>query len=443
MEDTIENIKQLENFNLFPTSCEINEKGHLTIGKIDCIELAKQYGTPLYIIDKKTLTGRINQYVTSLKKHYEKSLILYASKSFTCTEVFKIANDSGLGIDVVSGGELYTALKVNYKKENIYFHGNNKSEEEIAMAIKSGIGKIICDNFNELEIIQETAKGLNKTQEILIRLTPGIECHTHEYIKTGHLDSKFGFDLDYIDEVLEKIKSSTNIKLKGMHAHIGSQIFELKPYSDVVEILLEQFAYAKSKYGFELDELNIGGGIGISYTTNDDPILIEDWAKTVSTSIKECCKKYNLNEPKLICEPGRSISGPSGITLYKAGSSKQVPNGKKYISVDGGMADNPRPITYQAKYEAVVVNKMLEKKKEKVTIAGKYCESGDILIKEIELPSISKGDIIAVLNTGAYNYSMSSNYNMMPRPACVMVDDGKAEVIIERETFEDLIRKHK
>lgn len=437
------NIKERENYQLFPVSAEINELGNLEIGGLDTVELTKQYGTPLYVVDKETLLNRANQYTNSLKEHYPNFLALYASKAFACKWIYKTLNEIGYGIDVVSGGELYTALSVGFNKKNIYFHGNNKSEDEIKMAIENGIGKIICDNFNELGLIQKIAERLNKTQEILIRLTPGIECHTHEYIKTGHLDSKFGFDLEHLDSVLKIIKESKNIILKGMHAHIGSQIFELKPYADIVDILLEQFSYANKTYGFKLDELNIGGGIGISYLRTDDPITVEDWAKICATSIKEKCKKLNLDLPKLICEPGRSIIGPSGITLYKVGSMKQVPNGRKYISVDGGMADNPRPITYQAKYEAVIANKMTEKECEEVTIAGKYCESGDVLIKDITLPKVSSGDTIAVLNTGAYNYSMASNYNMMTKPACVVAYKGKSDLIIERETFEDLVAKQK
>lgn len=443
MNNTRNNIKDIKNHKLFPISAEINEDGRLEIGGVEAIKLVQDYGTPLYVIDKQTILSRANQYIDSLKKYYPNFLALYASKAFACKWIYKTLNEIGFGIDVVSGGEIYTALNVGFNKKNIYFHGNNKSEEELKLAIENQIGKIICDNFHELELVQKISQQLNKNQEVLIRLTPGIECHTHEYIRTGHLDSKFGFDLEYLDDVLKTIQKSKNITLKGMHAHIGSQIFELKPYADAADILLQQFSYANKKFGFKLDELNIGGGIGISYIKTDDPIEIEDWAKISSEAIKNKCKSLNLELPKLICEPGRSIAGPSGITLYKTGAIKQVPNGRKYVSVDGGMADNPRPITYQAKYEAVIVNKMLDKESEVVTIAGKYCESGDILIKDILLPEIKAGDIIAILNTGAYNYSMSSNYNMMPRPACIVVDKGKSEIIIDRETYQDLISKQK
>ncbi|MBI3589960.1 MAG: diaminopimelate decarboxylase [Candidatus Melainabacteria bacterium] len=430
---------------LFPMTADINSEGHLTIGDCDTIELVNKYGTPLYVIDEKAFKYKSNEYINSLKKRYQDFLVLYAAKAFACTSVFKIADQIGLGLDVVSGGELYFALKTNVNKKNIYFHGNNKSLEEIDLAISSDIGKIICDNFYELELVQNIAEKRNKNIDILIRLTPGIECHTHEYIKTGHLDSKFGFDLEDYDDVLNFIKTKgKNLLLKGIHAHIGSQIFELKPFADTIDILLEQFKYTKEKHKIELTEINIGGGIGISYTKEDDPITIDKWAEITTSTIKEKCKTLNLKLPKLICEPGRSLIGPSGITLYKAGSTKQVPNGRKFIAVDGGMADNPRPITYQAKYTAVLANKMNSSENmELVTIAGRYCETGDLLIKDILLPEIKAGDIIAVLNTGAYNYSMSSNYNMVPRPACVLVNEGTSEIIIERETYSDLIKSHK
>ena len=429
---------------LYPITLGINETGHLTISGLDTVTLVKKYSTPLYVIDESTFRYNANEYINSLKKYYDNFLVLYAAKAFACKKILKLANETGLGLDVVSGGELHAAIKSSFNLKNIYFHGNNKSQEEIQMAVKNNIGRIVCDNFYELELLQKIAQNENKIIEILIRLTPGIECHTHEYIKTGHLDSKFGFDLEYLDEVLKFITmSGKNLSIKGFHSHIGSQIFEIEPFVDSVEILLDRFQHVKEKHKIELTELNIGGGIGISYTKEDDPISIDDWARTTINILKEKCKKLNLKLPKLICEPGRSLIAPSGITVYKVGSIKQIPNGRKFISVDGGMADNPRPITYQAKYTAVVANKMNITDLEKVTIAGRYCETGDILIKDIELPKITHDDLIVVFGTGAYNYSMSSNYNLVPRPACVLVSEGKSEIIIERETYNDLISKHK
>ncbi len=441
---TVIELKNNKFQKLYPINLGVNEIGHLTISGFDTAELVKKYGTPLYVIDEATFGYNADEYLNSLKKYYSNFLVLYAAKAFACKKIFRLANEIGLGLDVVSGGELYTAIKSDFNLKNIYFHGNNKSQEEIQLAVKNNVGRIVCDNFYELELLQKIAKNENKVLEILIRLTPGIECHTHEYIKTGHLDSKFGFDLEYLDEVLNLItKDSKNLLLKGFHSHIGSQIFEIEPFSDSVEILLDQFQYVKEKYKIELAELNIGGGIGISYTKEDDPIPIDEWAKVTTNTIKQKCKKLDLNLPKLICEPGRSLIAPSGITIYKVGSIKQVPNGRKFVSVDGGMADNPRPITYQAKYTAVVANKMNSKELENVTIAGRYCETGDILIKDIELPKIIHGDLITVFGTGAYNYSMSSNYNLVSRPACILVNNGKSEIIIERETYDDLILKQK
>lgn len=429
---------------LFPLTTEVNSKDHLCIAKIDAVELVEKYGSPLYVIDEETFRTKSSEYIDSLKKYYKDSLVLYAAKAFSSTSIFKLADKLGLGLDVVSGGEIYTALETNCNKNLMYFHGNNKSADEINMAIKNKIGRIVCDNFYELELLQKIAKENNSNIQILIRLTPGIECHTHEYIKTGHLDSKFGFDLEYLNQVMDFICSKgANLILKGFHAHIGSQIFELKPFSDTVEVLLDCFKSVKDKYKLELSEIDIGGGLGIKYTEDDDPITINDWAKTISNTIKIKCSDLGLKFPKLICEPGRSLIGPAGITLYKVGSIKQVPSGRKFISVDGGMADNPRPITYQAKYSAVVANKMRGRDTELVTIAGRYCETGDLLIKDITLPKVEPNDIIAVSNTGAYNYSMSSNYNMVPRPACILVYKGESEIIIERESYDFLLKNHR
>ena len=426
----------------FPITAD-SQNGCLIIGQCNTVELANKYGTPIYLIDKETFRSKCLEYINSLKKYYQNFEVLYAAKAFACKRIFKIANELNVGLDVVSGGELHTAIHSGFNVNKIYFHGNNKSPKEIELAVKHSINSIICDNFYELENLISLGKKLQKNINIMLRLTPGIECHTHEYIKTGHLDSKFGFDLVELDNVLSIIKKEKNLTLKGYHAHIGSQIFEIAPFLDTVDILLEKFKHTKNKFDIELSELNIGGGIGISYTSKDDPVTIEDWAKAVSKRITEKCNELSLNLPKLICEPGRSLIANSGVTLYKVGAIKQVPEGRKYVSVDGGMADNPRPITYQAEYTAVIANKISEKPAEKVTIAGKYCESGDILIKDISLPKVDSGDIIAVLSTGAYNYSMSSNYNLSPRPACILVNEGHSEVIIESENYDDLIKKHK
>lgn len=428
--------------NIMPITAKINSQGALEIGGCNTIELAQEYGTPLYIIDEATLQENCFNYIKSLRSYFKDFLVLYASKAFCSTAILNLVNNYGMGIDVVSGGELYAALKAKVNNENIYFHGNNKSYDEIEFAIKSNIGKFVCDNFHELNLIDVISQKLNKKVKVLIRFTPGIECHTHEYIKTGHLDSKFGFDLEYFDQVIADIKSKPNITLVGLHGHIGSQIFEIKPYLDLLEIYMEKIYKLKNEHQLEIKELNIGGGIGISYTNTDDPFTIDDWAQAISKKLNELTQKYNLNTPKIICEPGRSIVGPSGVTLYTVGNVKNIPEVRKYIAVDGGMADNPRPITYQAKYSCLIANKAQQKDTEVVTIAGRYCESGDILIKDISLPPITTGDILAVFSTGAYNYSMSSNYNMVPKPACILVKNGKSNLIIKRETYSDVIKKH-
>ena len=440
-------FETLKNSGILPVTAKTNPNYEFLIGGCSIKELVKDYGTPLYIIDEETIRRKCNEYLSSLHKFNQNSVVTYAAKAFACKRLFKIISELGLGLDVVSGGELYTAIKSNFNPQQIYFHGNNKSQDEIEMAIDTNVGTIICDNFLELELINKIAKAKNKSISIFIRLTPGIECHTHEYIKTGHLDSKFGFDPEHLDEVLSfTAKNKQNIILKGFHSHIGSQIFELKPYEDTIDFLLEKIHYTKEKYNLEIAEINIGGGIGISYTPSDDPIPLETWTKTVTNRLALKSNELKIKIPKLICEPGRSIIAQAGVTIYTAGSIKQVPGGRKFISVDGGMADNPRPITYQARYEALVGTKLSPKDDlnlETVTIAGRYCESGDILIQNITLPKIESGDLIIIFGTGAYNYSMSSNYNMVPRPACILLNNGKSEVIIERETYEDLISKHK
>ena len=436
------NLKEKK--HLYPVTTSVSKEGYLYIGGCSTVELRNKFGTPLYIIDEETLTRNIKKYLSAFKENYTNFLLLYAAKAFANSAIFQLVNKLDLGLDVVSGGELHLALKSGFNKEKIYFHGNNKQISEIELAIEANIGKIVCDNLYELELIQLLSKKYNKTTNILIRLTPGIECHTHEYIKTGHLNSKFGLDLEYFKEVLNYIQTKgKNIALCGIHSHIGSQIFEIKPYLDTIEILLNEFHYAKKNFKIELNELNIGGGIGIAYTKEDDPFSIEEFVQKVTSKIKTTCKSLGLKLPLLVCEPGRSLISNAGITIYTVGSIKTIPGGIKYITIDGGMADNPRPITYQAKYTACIGNKMNATKSEKITIAGRYCESGDILIKNITLPKIETGDLLVVLNTGAYNYSMSSNYNMVPRPACVLVKDGNAEIIIERETYDDVIRKHK
>lgn len=426
------------NQDIRPVTTKINEKGNIEIGGCDLIELANKYSTPLYIFDEATIRSMTQSYKDAFKS-YPNMRMMFAAKAFMTKAVCRIMQQEGFGLDLCSGGEIYTAKSAGFDMSQTLFNGNNKTYDELELAISSGIGTISVDNFFELALLNTIAESNNKQVKILLRITPGIECHTHEYIQTGHLDSKFGFDLTQTDEAIDLIKTEyKNLKLEGLHAHIGSQIFEKQVYFDEVEVIFKEMKRIKDKHGIILSEVNLGGGLGIKYTENDAPISVYEIADTIIESIKINSKKYELDEPLVFIEPGRSIVGTSGVTIYTAGSSKQVPNGKRYQAVDGGMSDNARPSLYQAQYTVEVANKPNESEKEVVTIAGKHCESGDILAKDITLPVIEEGDVICFYDTGAYGYSMSSNYNRVLKPAAVLVNNGKSDIIINRQTFEQL-----
>ena len=427
------------NQHIKPITTKVNDSGNLEIGGCDLTYLAKKYETPLYVIDEKTLRSVCRDYRESFSG-CPKVQMLYASKALCTLATSKIIASEGFGFDVVSKGEIYTVFKSGANMSTVLFNGNNKSPDELMLALDLGVGRFSVDNFLEISLLNELAKSKNKTAEILLRVTPGIECHTHKYIQTGHLDSKFGFDLIQIDEAVEQIiDECKNLKLRGLHAHTGSQIFETKVFDDEVEILVKEIARLNEKFTLKLDEVNLGGGLGVKYTKKDCPPAPKDLAGVVLKSLTLNCEKFGVELSKVYIEPGRSIISTSGVTLYTTGSSKQVPNGKKYVAIDGGMADNVRPSMYQAEYSAQVANKPEGVNAEKVTIAGRFCESGDILIEEIELPEIDEGDVLCVYNTGAYNYSMSSNYNRVEKPAMVLVNDAQADIIIKRESLEDLI----
>ena len=427
------------NQSLKPITTQTNDKGNLSIGGCDLVELAEKYATPLYVIDEKTLRSICADYKKAFE-NYPKTRMMYASKALCTSAIARILDEEGFGFDTVSSGEIYTVYKSGIDMSKVLFNGNNKSYDELALAIEVGVGRISVDNFFELALLNEIAQSENKTADILLRITPGIECHTHEYIQTGHLDSKFGFDLTQIDEAIELILNEyKNIKLHGLHAHIGSQIFETSIFPDEIEIMAKEISRISEKFAIQLDEINIGGGLGVKYTDADVPPSTYEIGELVVNKLNEVVAKYNIEPPTIFLEPGRSIISTSGITLYTVGSSKQVPHGTKYVAIDGGMADNPRPSMYQAEYYAQVANAKNTEENETVTLAGRFCESGDILIKNIELPKLEQGDIICVYNTGAYNYSMASNYNRVQKPAMVLVKDSQADVIIERETLEDLI----
>lgn len=425
------------NQQIKPTTIE--RKGSLYIGGCDTTELAKTYGTPLYVIDEQTLRDICKDYKQAFST-YPHTRMMYASKALCTSAIMKILDSEGFGFDTVSIGEIHTVLSAGIDLSKVLFNGNNKTERELDYAIRNGIGRISVDNFYEIDLISKVAGKYNKTVDVLLRITPGIECHTHEYIKTGQLDSKFGFDITQLDEAVSAIiHKHQNIKIRGLHAHIGSQIFEPQCFHDEIDVLTQTIGEISTKFNINLDEINIGGGIGVKYTESDLPPSINEIADVIIESLNKHIEKYNIEPPTLFIEPGRSIISTAGVTLYTIGSMKQVPNMTKYVTVDGGMADNPRPSTYQAEYSAEPASKITSTETEKVTIAGRYCESGDILINNIELPKLSTGDILCVYNTGSYNYSMASNYNRVEKPAMVLVNNSQSDIIVNRETLDDLI----
>lgn len=426
---------------LKPITIKTNDNGNLSIGGCDLTELAEKYGTPLYVLDEETIRAVCRDYKKAFSK-YKKVRMMYASKALCTMGTSVLISSEGFGFDVVSGGEIYTLHKAGIDMSNVLFNGNNKSIDELNLALDLGVGRISVDNFLELSLLNELAKSKNLVANILLRITPGIECHTHEYIQTGHLDSKFGFDLTQIDEAVDLILNTySNLKLHGLHAHIGSQIFETKVYHDEIEILIKELSRLDEKFDLKLDEINIGGGLGVKYTEKDVPPSTYEIADVIINSLNENIQKYKIEPPTVFLEPGRSVISTAGVTLYTLGSSKQVPHGKKYVAVDGGMADNIRPAMYEAEYIAQIANKPDFELSQNVTIAGRFCESGDILIKDINLPEIEEGDILCVFNTGAYNYSMASNYNRVQKPAMVLVNNSQSDIIVNRETLEDLISK--
>ncbi|MDV3001275.1 MAG: Diaminopimelate decarboxylase [Chroococcopsis gigantea SAG 12.99] len=436
------------NQSILPLTAKRNAQDCLEIGGCDVTELVRRFGSPLYILDEFTLRTACRQYRQAFENYYPgESQVIYASKAWSCLAVCAVVASEGLGFDVVSGGEIYTTISALDRAgmtgatlDKIYFHGNNKSREELEYAI--GVDCIIVvDNWLELETLVKLGGQLNRQKiSIMLRLTPGIECHTHEYIRTGHLDSKFGFDPHQIEAVFTYIEANSVLHCIGLHAHIGSQIFERQPHEDLGGVLVQWYKQGLER-GLPLSQLNIGGGLGIRYIEEHDPPTIEEWVKTVSRSVAAACEAQGAPLPKLISEPGRSLIATACVTAYTVGSRKEIPDLRTYIAVDGGMSDNPRPITYQSPYRALVANRMNALNQETVTIAGKHCESGDILIKDIQLPKTEPGDILVVPGTGAYNYSMASNYNRLSRPAAVIVCEGEANLILSRETYADLIRQ--
>ncbi|NDG74169.1 MAG: diaminopimelate decarboxylase [Synechococcaceae bacterium WB8_1B_136] len=425
------------NRNLTPITTALDGEGRLQVGGCALGELARRYGTPLYVIDEDTLRATARAYREALAHHYPgPALALYASKANSSLAITALVASEGLGLDAVSAGELLTAIQGGMPPERIVFHGNNKSLEELRLAVELGV-TVVADNWHDLELLAALAPL--QPVRLMLRFTPGIECHTHEYIRTGHLDSKFGFDPDQLEAVLRHLLNCPWARLTGLHAHIGSQIFELQPHRDLAGVMAEALKLARS-LGHPVRDLNVGGGLGIRYVSSDDPPSIEAWVRTVAEAVAAACSERGLELPRLLCEPGRSLVATAGVTLYTVGSRKEIPGIRTYLSVDGGMSDNPRPITYQSHYTAVLADRPEAEASDTVTVAGKHCESGDVLLKDVALPPATSGDVLAVFATGAYNASMSSNYNRIPKPAAVLVRDGMAELVQRREQPEELLR---
>jgi len=425
---------------LFPAASAVNDSGHLIIGGCDTVELAAEFGTPLYVFDEFSLRCRCGEFKQEFGQRYANTTVIYACKAFINKALALIFKEEGLGLDVVSAGELSIARAGGFPLDRVYFHGNNKSAEELRLALQWGIGRIVVDNFHELAMLDQIAGEQGYTLDILLRLSPGVEPHTHKYIITGAVDTKFGFPLASGDEAVAQAMSMSNLNLVGLHFHIGSLIYDLEPYQQAIDIILGFAAEMKQKHGFELRELDIGGGFAIQYAVDSPAPPIAAYAEAIASKVTEKCRELGLGLPKLVIEPGRSIVGQAGVALYTVGAVKDIPGVRRYVSVDGGMADNICPALYGAKHEAVVANKMREGEKGVVTIAGKFCESGDVLIRDIALPPVLAGDIIAVADCGAYCLPQASNYNASLKPAIVMVKGGKARLIRRRETLDDLTR---
>ncbi|MDO8751807.1 MAG: diaminopimelate decarboxylase [Dehalococcoidia bacterium] len=426
--------------HVFPQTAAITASGHLVLGGCDVADLAAEYGTPLYIFDEQTLRERCQAYLREFQGRYPNTRVIYASKAFTNLALTRLLVEEGLGMDVASGGEMAAARVGGMPPSRVYFHGNNKSRQELEEGLAWGVGRFVVDNFHELGLLNDVARKAGRTQDILLRVSPNVDPHTHAYISTGTLDSKFGFPIGtgQAQEAIRQALSCSHLRLVGLHCHIGSQVFETQPYQAAIRATLE-FAAKMREDGLELREFSPGGGFGIPYTRNEQPPSTAQYADAITSSFSRGCQELGLSEPLLVIEPGRSIVGPAGVAIYTVGARKAIPGIRTYVSVDGGMGDNIRPALYQASYEAVVANRMGQPATERVTIAGKFCESGDILVRDVDIPATEPGDLVALPAAGAYCVPMSSNYNMAPRPAIIMVRDGVARLIRRRETYQDLM----
>lgn len=421
----------------------INKSGHLEIGGCDTVSLAAKYGTPLYVMDEEYIRVICKEYNAILHEDYGDGLICYASKAFSAEAIYEICRQEGLGADVVSGCELLTALKAGISADKLYFHGNNKTPFELDMAVNAGVHAVVIDSFYEMELLENICAAVDKTVRALVRVNPGIDAHTHHFIQTTRVDSKFGFSISdgTALEAIRKVNALKHVEFVGIHCHIGSQIFELKPFELAVEKMTDFIVKINEELNLTVKELNMGGGYGVTYTDEDKPLKPGEYVKAIVKKLCACVESKKILKPKLILEPGRSIVGEAGITLYTVGAIKDIKDIKKYISVDGGMFENPRYALYEAKYEAVLANRMNDEKTEVVTVAGKCCESGDILVESAKLPPAESGDLLAVLTTGAYNYSMAGNYNRNPVPPVVIVNKGMSDYIVRPQTYEDVMSR--
>ena len=429
------------NASLFPITASVNGADHLSIGGCDTQELVNEFGTPLYVFDEDTLRGMCRDFVDGFGSLYPDTRVLYAAKAFLNPAIARLVHEEGLGVDVVSDGELAVALAADLPAGDIYFHGNNKTPDELKMAIEAGVGRIVIDSFHELDLLNGLVEGSDRRQDVMLRLSPSVDPHTHTYTTTGILDSKFGFSIETGDAALaiSQTLAAPNLDLIGIHFHLGSPIFELEPYSIGIDTVLTFLEPFRSE-GLELQELSPGGGFAIGYVSDSPPPPISAYAEVITMALRERAAALGFGAPTLVVEPGRSIVGRAGVALYTVGAIKEIPSVRTYVSLDGGMGDNIRPALYGSEYEAVAANRMLAAADTTVTLAGKYCESGDVLIRDAVLPSLDPGDVIAIPSCGAYSPSMASNYNLNPRPAMVMVKDGDAKLIRRKETFEDLMR---
>ncbi len=429
-----------DNIDLFPFTAEMNAHDRLVIGGCDTAELATEFGTPLLVFDDSTLRGMCRAFMDSFASRYANSSVVYACKAFVNAAIARIVNEEGLGLDVVSGGELAVAVAAGVDMKNVYFHGNNKTPEELDYALDVGCGRIVVDSAYELRLLDDMARARGTTQDILLRLSPSVDPHTHAHTTTGILDSKFGFSIETGDSTvaIRRALASSNLDLIGLHFHLGSPIFELEPYAIAIDTVLSYLAQFRSE-GLNMREFSPGGGFAIGYVRDQLPPAVEDYAEVITSTFTRRCDDLGFGTPKLIVEPGRSIVGRAGVALYTVGAIKNIPTVRKYVSLDGGMGDNIRPALYDSEYEAVVASRMSDEPVERVTLAGKYCESGDVLVRDIEMPALESGDLIAIPSSGAYAPSMASNYNLNGRPAIVLAADGDARLIRRRESFQDMM----